>query len=466
MVNHKSPLFWVNLDESQVVFVLGKSRLVLAHQANWVTARKELEAAKLCCELTSKAAAALSHLNCSVHLWTDSQMILKWITDPDLHLVRFVKRRVDKILAFFAPDAWWYVNTSANPADVGTRENAFKNSESIKLWIEGPAFLVEGQEDVKSLSPAPVVRLALCKENTLFETDDKILKLMQTSRDLYALKKRFAYLLAFVELVKAKFRRKPFRKPEFDAASLDRAFVEAIGYVQRQCFGPALEVLDNGSADDFEIFIKRLRNLAVNSEQTRQVNELKTLRNLRPCLGPDSILRVEGRLENADLPTDTKHPIILPSRHALTRLVVLYEHSDAGHAGPSYTLMKTRQRFWITHGISSVKRYLADCAKCSLKKAKPIRQLMADLPPFRVTAVNKPFKFCGTDYFGPILFKQNRNQCKAWGLLFTCLCTPCMHVEAVTGLVLVGDAEDLSKPGATGWVGFTVFIHSCVLVRK
>ena len=57
----------------------------------------------------------------------------------------------------------------------------------------------------KSLSPAPVGRLALCKENTFFETDDKILKLMQTSRDLYALKKRFAYLLAFVELVKAKF---------------------------------------------------------------------------------------------------------------------------------------------------------------------------------------------------------------------------------------------------------------------
>ena len=164
-----------------------------------------------------------------------------------------------------------------------------------------------------------------------------------------------------MELVKAKFRLKLFRGPEFDAASLDRAFVEAIGNVQRQCFGPALEVLNNGSADDFEIFIKRLCNLAVNSKQTWQVNELKTLRNLRPCLGPDSILRV-------DLPTDTKHPLILPSRHALTRVVVLYKHSDAGHAGPSYILTKTGQRFWIIHGISSVKLYLADCAKCALKR--------------------------------------------------------------------------------------------------
>ena len=168
---------------------------------------------------------------------------------------------------------------------------------------------------------------------------------MQILRDLYTLKKRFAYLLAFVELVKTKFKRKPFRKPEFIAASLDRVFVEAIGYVWRLCFGHALEVLNNGGKEDYEIFMKRLRNLAVNSEQTRQVNELKTLRNLRSCLGPDSILRVGGRLENADLPTDTKHLINLPSKHALTRLVVLYEHSDAGHAGPSNALMKTRQRF-------------------------------------------------------------------------------------------------------------------------
>ena len=364
--------------ELQVAFVLGKSRLVLTHQANWVISPKELEAAKLCSELVSHAAVALSHLNCSAHLWTDSQVVLKWITNPDLHLVRFVKRRVDKILSFFAPEAWRYVNTSTNPADVGTRENACKNFESVKLWLQGPTFLSEGQEDTSSLSSVPVVRMALCDENTTVEIDDKILKLMQTSFDLYTVKKRIAYLLAFVDLLKAKTKRQTFKKPELNAAFLDRAFLQAIKYVQRQCFGPALELLQNNSPDQYDAFLKRLRNLAVNSEQTRQVNELKTLRNLRPCIGPDLLLRVEGRLENADLPTDTKHPIILPSRHALTRHVVLHEHSEVGHAGPSYTLMKTRQRFWIIHGFSSVKHFISECGKCSIRKAKPIRQLMAD----------------------------------------------------------------------------------------
>ena len=36
-------------------FIMGKSRLVLTHQANWVVSRKELEAAKICSELMSQA---------------------------------------------------------------------------------------------------------------------------------------------------------------------------------------------------------------------------------------------------------------------------------------------------------------------------------------------------------------------------------------------------------------------------
>ena len=50
-------------------------------------------------------------------------------------------------------------------------------------------------------------------------------------------------------------------------------------------------MLRNDSHDHYVAFLKRLLNLAVNSEQTRQVNELKTLRSLRPCIGPDLLLR-------------------------------------------------------------------------------------------------------------------------------------------------------------------------------
>jgi len=110
---------------------------------------------------------------------------------------------------------------------------------------------------------------------------------------------------------------------------------------------------------------------------------------------------VNGRLENAELPVDTKHPLILPGKHLLTRLVVLHEHAQAGHAGPSYTLMKTRQMFWIIHGILNIKRILTECSVCARRNETSIRQLVADLPSWRIAAVNKPFKICGIEYCGP-----------------------------------------------------------------
>ena len=97
---------------------------------------------------------------------------------------------------------------------------------------------------------------------------------------------------------------------------------------------------------------------------------MKSLRNLRPCVDSDLMLRVEGRLENAELPVDTRHPFIIPSRYALTRLTVLNEHILAGHAGPLCTLMQTRQQFWIIFGNGSVKHYIADSGKCTTVHCK------------------------------------------------------------------------------------------------
>ena len=59
---------------------------------------------------------------------------------------------------------------------------------------------------------------------------------------------------------------------------------------------------------------------------------------------------------------------------------------------------------------------------------------MADLPACRVTATNKSFKYCGVDYFGPYFYRQNRSNCKCWGLLFTCFCIRYIRVKIVTSL--------------------------------
>ena len=113
---------------------------------------------------------------------------------------------------------------------------------------------------------------------------------------------------------------------------MDCALIRVVKYVQSRCFGAAVNLLSRASPDDFESFISRMNENVNNPDNRRCVNELKTLQNLRPCIGQDKLLRVDGRLENADLPVDAKHPIILPGKHPLTRLIVLSEHYNCGHA--------------------------------------------------------------------------------------------------------------------------------------
>ena len=116
--------------------------------------------------------------------------------------------------------------------------------------------------------------------------------------------------------------------------------------------------------------------------------------------------------------------------------MILNCHQEIAHAGIQYTLMLTRQKYWIIKGLSSVRHYLNQCNACNLQKARPVRQLMADLPASRLAAHNKPFFNTGCDYFGPLPYKEGRSERKAWGLLFTCLSTRAIHVELIISLDL------------------------------
>ena len=141
-----------------------------------------------------------------------------------------------------------------------------------------------------------------------------------TSWDLYALKKRIAYLMAFVEFVVARFKKINFQKPDLNAVYLDHALIMTVKYVQRRCFGTAVDSLRKVTPNDFDAILRRLNEKRCDPKSTRRINELKTLKNLRPCIGLDSLFRVDGRLENAELPIDAKYPIILPGGHALTHI--------------------------------------------------------------------------------------------------------------------------------------------------
>ena len=82
-----------------------------------------------------------------------------------------------------------------------------------------------------------------------------------------------------------------------------------------------------------EDVVSKLACHATNDTEKKNLAELRLLRCLRPCVYPDGILRIEGRLDQAPIPTDERHLIVLPSRHYLTRLLILHCHEECAHGG-------------------------------------------------------------------------------------------------------------------------------------
>ena len=145
-------------------------------------------------------------------------------------------------------EAWKYVNSTQNPGDVGTRETACKNPESIKLWSEGPKFLL--QENVSVFPESvPVVRRTLYNESSDFD-ENGLDKIFKSAGSFYSLKKRLAILTVFTEYFTAKSEIIKFIKPTLNAEYRDQAFIKAVKYVQSQSFGAAIDVLSHVSPDD------------------------------------------------------------------------------------------------------------------------------------------------------------------------------------------------------------------------
>ena len=377
---------------SCVAFVQGKAKVVWVNQTNWVILRKELKAAEMCSKLKKDVSKSLKHLGCSLHFWSNSQGVLKWIINPDIHLLRFVKRRVDRILLVASAHAWSCVNTSINPAGVGTRVESVKRSGNHSLWLNGPDFLLQkGLEPQPSVSTVTVLWAGIGGDPLLNIGSKSLDQLIEISPDFYVLKKRAAYLVAFKQFLVAKAKNKFFVKPNLNALILYKAFMDVVNYVQYNRFGAAVDLIKKDSPDAFDAIWKRLSDRFTSAEEISPISELKSLYNFRFCVDANSMLRIDSRLENAELPLDTRHFLILLSKHALTSLIVLHEHVEAGHGGLSYTLMRMRQQFWIIHGISSVKSILFKCSKSVRRRATHIRQLMADLPACCVTATYKPW---------------------------------------------------------------------------
>ena len=158
------------------------------------------------------------------------------------------------------------------------------------------------------------------------------------------------------------------------------------------------------------------------------------LSHLDPFLDQRNLMRIGGRIKQASISEEIKHPVFLPGQGHISRLIARHYHEKALHQGKGIKLNEIRSSgFWIVGSSTVISRLIHECLTCRKLRAKVQEQKMADLPADRLTPA-PPFTYCAVDYFRPWYVREGRKDLKRYGVLFTCLVTRAIHLEVATSL--------------------------------
>lgn len=142
-------------------------------------------------------------------------------------------------------------------------------------------------------------------------------------------------------------------------------------------------------------------------------------RALSPFLDEKGVLRVGGRVSEAVVSYESKHPALLPHKHWLSLSITRHMH-QFGHNGVATTTAKTKRKYWILKANDLAKSVKYRCVFCREMAHKVETQRMADLPKLRLAPHTPPFHYTACDYFGPYTVKVGRSKTtKHYGVLFT-----------------------------------------------
>lgn len=344
-------------------------------------------------------------------LWTDSTIVLQYLNQSSKRFKTFVANRIAEILDYSTVEEWSHVPGSLNPADWSTRGMKIRELMEKEQWFNGPNFLYEeeenwpkcdlGETDKSNLEFKTTVKTLNTK--TQNETDGKFPFLRFSS---------WRRMVNVVARILRLSRKNPAKSDIISITERKGAEEAVIKILQLENFGNEIQCLKNGT--DLEKGSK--------------------LNKLNPFIDEKGILRVGGRIKNAQIPYASKHQIILYGKCHAVKLLIEYTHKYLAHGPKEQLMAELRRRFWIIGCRQMIKTVIHWCRTCMERNMKPARHLMADLPLCRLAISAPPFFHTGVDYFGPLEVKIFRRRVKRWGCIFCCMTTRAVHLEVSPSL--------------------------------
>ncbi len=400
----------------ETTFVISKTRV--APLKTQTIARLELMAAVILAKLVDyvikQCTVPGSDLEVEdVHLWSDSEITLAWISKPSTTWKQFVRNRVQQIHQLTETMTWNHCPGKDNPADLLSRGTTLKELEKNDLYWHGPSWLKNSIEwpskknlpldDKKALDSEEVERersvvTLNMQANEIKPPPEFVLR---SSRYLKT-KRVYAWVLRFLGYIRGQQK-----SGQLTSEELMKAETLLLLNLQKRHFEPEINAI---------------------CEQ-RKLPQNSPLLGYDPVIDNDSgLLHVGGRLQNSNLPGVVRHPIILPAKDILTKQIVESLHVQGQHAAIETTLSLVRQKYHVVHGREVVRKVVRDCLVCRHQQTKPVNQKMGPVPPHRVIPA-PAFSDVGLDFTGVLHIKDGDVVRKGYICVFTCPLSRMIHLE-------------------------------------
>ncbi|XP_011859827.1 PREDICTED: uncharacterized protein LOC105557253 [Vollenhovia emeryi] len=201
------------------------------------------------------------------------------------------------------------------------------------------------------------------------------------------------------------------------AAKLERAERIILRWVQQEAFPVEIRYLQEG----------------------RPFPRKSQLRALSAYIDEEGLISVGGRLQHAEIKSEQKNPIVLPTKHHVTSIILRDRHERLLHCPPEQLLHDVRQRFWPISGRREVRKIIKKYVKCYRINPTTMEIKMGELPAERIRSVDRPFTITGIDYASPIQIRESKRRgrihvSKGYVAVFVCTSTKVVHLEMVTDL--------------------------------
>ncbi|XP_055308472.1 uncharacterized protein LOC129572529, partial [Sitodiplosis mosellana] len=199
--------------------------------------RLELCGALLASKLVVRCIQALSLVDFKVFAWSDSKIVLAWLSTHPSKWVTFVANRVSEIQQNVDSSRWMHVPSKQNPADIASRGLSVNELEKSSLWWHGPSFLTSPNESNPKqnhnlpIDHAPEKRKTI---KTLHTAPLKTNEVLNWFSDYTRLLRFTCYAIRWLK--KSKKQIDSMKGP-ITALEIDAAEKSWIKNVQRECFG-------------------------------------------------------------------------------------------------------------------------------------------------------------------------------------------------------------------------------------